>query len=89
MNQRFDLGKSALKLICLKHVLDIGIVVIDHATYFCKWQRAIDPQVLKCTRRDGQNFSDFVGLEPFLYRLAGILFEQFFETFKEFNFELH
>jgi hypothetical protein len=30
------LGKSALKLICLEHVLDIGIVVIDHPPDFGK-----------------------------------------------------
>ena len=81
-NQRFDLSKPALKLICLEHVLDIGIVVIDDPTNFGIRQSTINTKVLERSRRDGKNFSDFVGFEPFLYRLAGILFEKFFETFE-------
>ncbi len=48
-----------------KHLLNVVVVIEDNSTNFYEWQRSINAEILKRTRRNSKHSSHLMGFEPF------------------------
>jgi hypothetical protein len=63
------------------------LVIVNDATYFAEFQRSVEPQCLKRSGRNFEQFSYFIRFEPSLVRCGRILLKDCADFYDDLSFE--